>query len=160
MQDFCSSFLCWVSVRRKNSGGGGREKNWLMFPLKHVTSARLTAENNLGLRAGGWLTQSLLLLSLGAIDLGLWGGWRQSNGGWSWEQNKWRNDDMLHFLLTSQETKLQLYTLSVCPIFHCSVEKKKKGMPRVIPKHWAQRDNYVVSPGKSSAIWLQFFFFT
>ena len=65
MQDFYSSFLCWVLVRREESRGGGRENNWLMFPLKHVTSARLTAENNLGLQASGRLTQTLPLLSMG-----------------------------------------------------------------------------------------------
>ena len=33
-----------------------------MFPLKHVTSAWLTAENNLSLQASGWLTQTFILL--------------------------------------------------------------------------------------------------
>lgn len=47
-----------------------------MFPLKHVTSAWLTAENNLGLQASGWLTQTLLLFlsSLtGGLGFGLMG---------------------------------------------------------------------------------------
>lgn len=46
------------SGKEKRIGGGGRKKKKLMFPLKHVTSAQLTAENNLGLQAGGWLTQT------------------------------------------------------------------------------------------------------
>lgn len=58
MQDFCSSFLCWALVRRKELEGEEGKKKKLMFPLKHVTSAQLTAENNLGLQAGGWLTQT------------------------------------------------------------------------------------------------------
>lgn len=46
---------------RKESGGK-KEKKWLMFPLKHVTSAQLTAENNLGLQASGGLMQTFLQL--------------------------------------------------------------------------------------------------
>lgn len=71
-----------------------------MFPLKHVTSAQLTAENNLGLQAGGWLTQTLLLLSL-------WGAMPWADGGakdkamegckLSCEQNWELKDDILYF---------------------------------------------------------------
>lgn len=50
---FCGLFffLLDFSKEKRNRRGGGREKNWLMFPLKHVTSSQLTAENNLGLQA-------------------------------------------------------------------------------------------------------------
>lgn len=45
-------------------GGGERKKKW-MFPLKHVTSVQLTAENNLGLQASGWMADANLLFSGG-----------------------------------------------------------------------------------------------
>lgn len=46
-----------------------------MFPFKHVTSARLTAENNLGLQAGGWLTQKP------SSSSSLWGARPRADGG-------------------------------------------------------------------------------
>lgn len=45
-------------------GGGKKKKKW-MFPLKHVTSVQLTAENNLGLQASGWMADANLLFSGG-----------------------------------------------------------------------------------------------
>lgn len=35
-----------------------------MFPLKHVTPVKLTAENNLGLQTSGWMADANLLLLL------------------------------------------------------------------------------------------------
>lgn len=49
-----------------------------MFRLKHVTPTQLTAENNFGLQAREWLTQSLPppFCSLWGLGLGLMGvGW-------------------------------------------------------------------------------------
>lgn len=55
---FCVGF--WEGEKNQE---GERKKKW-MFPLKHVTSVKLTAENNLGLQTSGWMAGADLLLFL------------------------------------------------------------------------------------------------
>lgn len=57
-------FISVLGFSKKKMGGGERKKKW-MFPLQHVTFVQLTAENNLGLQASGWMADANLLFSGG-----------------------------------------------------------------------------------------------
>ena len=63
MADFCSSFFVLPYTKEKNNEEGEEEKKLVdVSSKKHVTPAQLTAENNFGLQASEWLTQTSLLL--------------------------------------------------------------------------------------------------
>lgn len=108
-----------------------REKKKWMFPLKHVTSAQLTAENNLGLRAGGWLTQTSSVSLWGvrpwADGKGGGGEYRQRNNGFG-QNCELRDDGFFFFVALSfltRKTQLAFLTIKIHLFFHLFERKEK-----------------------------------